>query len=276
MQIGFPQLKRTVLYGNGRMPPIGHLEDEQIAEVLAFLGGGARPRLRGNEPPSAGLPAGPVVAQGGAPRPPVPQDNGPARNAPVGMQDYPEGVDHPAQRYFTDYGLGYPYLLAPPWSSILAYDLNRGVIKWRRPLGQDRDAVAAGGKNTGVPRGSQRQGMIVTSTGIVFSTARDGVLYAFDAENGEVLWSGELPMGNEGLPAAYQVEGQDIHRGQRHDAAHLGIELARERDWVVDAVGQGWVRGICLAGSLGTFEVCHPVRLPRLATICRCRLLPVR
>ena len=33
-----------------------------------------------------------------------------------------------------------------------------------------------------MPRGSQRQGMIVTSTGIVFSTARDGVLYAFDAE----------------------------------------------------------------------------------------------
>jgi quinoprotein glucose dehydrogenase len=210
VQIGFPQLKRTVLYGNGRMPPIGHLEDEQISDILAFLGGGARPRLRGNEPPPAGLPPGPVVAQGGAPRPPVPvaQDNGPAGNAPVGMQDYPQGVDHPAQRYFTDYGLGYPYLLAAPWSSILAYDLNRGVIKWRKPLGQDRDVAAAGGRHTGVPRGSQRQGMIVTSTGIVFSTARDGVLYAFDADNGEVLWSGELPMGNEGLPAAYQVKGK--------------------------------------------------------------------
>jgi quinoprotein glucose dehydrogenase len=90
----------------------------------------------------------------------------------------------------------------------MAYDLNRGVIKWRKALGQDRDVAAAGGRNTGVPRGSQRQGMIVTSTGIVFSTARDGVLYAFDADNGEVLWTGELPMGNEGLPAAFQVKGK--------------------------------------------------------------------
>ncbi|HEU4590687.1 MAG TPA: c-type cytochrome, partial [Steroidobacteraceae bacterium] len=189
-QIGFPQLKRTVLYGNGRMPPIGHLTDEQISDILAFLGGGARPRFRGNDPaPTAELPPGPVVAQGGAPRAPEPPAGGAAGNAPMGMQDYPDGVAKPAQRYFTDYGLGYPYLLAPPWSTIVAYDLNKGVIKWRRPLGQDRDVAAAGGKNTGVPRGSQRQGMIVTSTGIVFSTVRNGALYAFDAENGDVLWS---------------------------------------------------------------------------------------
>jgi quinoprotein glucose dehydrogenase len=207
VQIGFPQLKRTVLYGNGRMPPIGHLSDDQIADILAFLGGGARPRMRGADAGAAlPVPVGPVVAAGGAPRPPAPPVS-PA-TGPVGMQDYPDGVDHPAQRYFTDYGLGYPYLLAPPWSSIMAYDLNRGVIKWRKALGQDRDVAAAGGRNTGVPRGSQRQGMIVTSTGIVFSTARDGVLYAFDADNGEVLWTGELPMGNEGLPAAFQVKGK--------------------------------------------------------------------
>ena len=93
--------------------------------------------------------------------------------------------------------------MGPPWSQIMAYDLNRGVIKWRKPLGQDLDVANAGGKNTGVPRGSQRQGMIVTSTGIVFSTARDGVLYAFDADDGEVLWSYKLPMATEGLPAIY-------------------------------------------------------------------------
>jgi len=203
-QIGFPQLKRTVVYGNGRMPPIGHLADEQISDILAFLGGGARPRFRGSDASAElPMPAGPVVATGGAPRAPVPPASG-----PVGMQDYPAGVEHPGQRYFTDYGLGYPYLLAPPWSTIVAYDLNRGVIKWRKPLGEDRDAVAAGGRNTGVPRGSQRQGMIVTSTGIVFSTGRDGVLYAFDADDGEVLWSARLPMGTEGLPAVYQVKGK--------------------------------------------------------------------
>jgi quinoprotein glucose dehydrogenase len=197
-QIGLPQLRRTILFGNGRMPPLGHIEEEQIADLLAFLGGGAS--RRANDAPAT-MPAGPVVASGGAPRAP-----GPPRQE--GMQDYPEGVAAPANRYFTDYGLGYPYLMGPPWSQIMAYDLNRGEIKWRKPLGQDLDVAKAGGKDTGVPRGSQRQGLIVTSTGIVFSTARDGVLYAFDADNGEVLWSAKLPMATEGLPSIYAVDGR--------------------------------------------------------------------
>jgi quinoprotein glucose dehydrogenase len=33
-------------------------------------------------------------------------------------------------------------------------------------------------------------------------------LYAFDDENGEVLWSYKLPMVAEGLPAAFSVKGK--------------------------------------------------------------------
>jgi quinoprotein glucose dehydrogenase len=190
-----------VIYGNGRMPPLGHIEDEQIRDILAFLGGGGGFR-RPNDAPLT-MPAGPVVASGG-----VPRAEFPPRPGVDPMQDYPAGVDAPPKRYFTDYGLGYPYLLAPPWSTIMAYDLNRGVVKWSKPLGQDRDAARAGGTGSGVPRGAQRQGMIVTSTGIVFSTARDGRFYAFDADTGETLWSAPLPMGTEGIPAAYQVKGR--------------------------------------------------------------------
>jgi quinoprotein glucose dehydrogenase len=200
-QIGGPQFSRIVTYGNGRMPPLPHVTEQQIGDILAFLGGGARMRRPGDIAAPDKLPEGPVIAQGGIARLPVPADAPPT----TAMDAYPEGVVAPGKRYFTDYGLGYPYLLGPPWSQILAYDLNRGVIKWRKPLGQDLDATKAGGKDTGVPRGSQRQGMIVTSTGIVFSTARDGVFYAFDAENGEVLWSYKLPMSTEGLPSFFQI-----------------------------------------------------------------------
>jgi len=203
-QIGGPQFRRIIVYGNGRMPPLPHVTEEQIGDILQFLGGGARPRGRSADAPADELPAGPVVANGGAPRPPAPTSD----SAPPPLPGYPEGVGAPPMRYFTDYGLGYPYLLGPPWSQIVAYDLNRGVIKWRKPLGQDLDVAAAGGKDTGVPRGSQRQGMIVTSTGIVFSTARDGVFYAFDADNGNVLWSYKLPMATEGLPAIYELDGR--------------------------------------------------------------------
>jgi quinoprotein glucose dehydrogenase len=198
-QIAFPQLRRTVVFGNGRMPPIGHIEDDEIRDILAFLGGGAM--RRGFDAGPVVMPAGPVVGAGGAPRPPPPPRTD-------GMQSYPDGVAAPPQRYYTDYGLGYPYLMGPPWSQIMAYDLNRGVIKWRKPLGQDIEVAKAGGKDTGVPRGSQRQGMLVISTGIVFSTAHDGVLYAFDADNGDVLWSAKLPMATEGLPSIYELDGR--------------------------------------------------------------------
>jgi quinoprotein glucose dehydrogenase len=197
-QISRAQLRRTILYGNGRMPAIPHVEENQIEDILAFLGGGA---MRRPADLPATMPEGPVVAAGGAPRGPAPPPADPT-------DKYPEGVAAPAARYFTDYGLGYPYLMGPPWSQIIAYDLNRGVIKWSKPLGQDRDVTKAGGKNTGIPRGSQRQGMIVTSTGLVFSTARDGVFYAFDADNGEVLWQYELPMATEGLPSIYELNGR--------------------------------------------------------------------
>jgi quinoprotein glucose dehydrogenase len=203
------------------MPPLAHLEDDQIRDILAYLGGGG-PRERLDSPGTP--PAGPVVASGGAPRPqavPRPPIN-PA-------QPYPAAVEAPAQRYFTDYGLGFPYLLAPPWSSIMAYDLNRGVIKWKRPLGQTRAAADARGDETGVPRGAQRQGMIVTSTGIVFSTARDGRFYAFDADSGDVLWSAALPMGSEGLPAIYAV-------GGKH---YIVVNATTPNTWGIRSPGSG-------------------------------------
>ena len=220
-QLGFPQLQRIVRFGNGRMPPLIHLEDDQIRDVLTYLGGsGPRERLD-----SAGtLPAGPVVASGGAPRPQA------MPRPPVDpAQPYPAAVEAPAKRYFTDYGLGYPYLLAPPWSSIMAYDLNRGVIKWKRPLGQTRDVADGPGEESGVPRGAQRQGMIVTSTGIVFSTARDGRFYAFDADDGKVLWSAALPMGSEGLPAVYAV-------GGKH---YIVVSATTPNTWGIRSPGNG-------------------------------------
>ena len=115
----------------------------------------------------------------------------------------------PAQRYFTDYGLGYPYLLAPPWSTIIAYDLNRGVIKWRKPLGQDRDVTKAGGKNTGLPRGSQRQGMIVTSTGIVFSTgARRRAVRLRRGQWRSAVVGTSCPWARKDCRPRYQVKGK--------------------------------------------------------------------
>jgi quinoprotein glucose dehydrogenase len=55
-----------------------------------------------------------------------------------------------------------------------------------------------------------RNGLLVTETGIVFSNAKDGKVYAFDAETGEELWSGDLPgeIGTQGIPSMYMVNGR--------------------------------------------------------------------
>jgi quinoprotein glucose dehydrogenase len=220
-QIAFSQLRRTVLYGTGRMPPLANIDDDEVRDLLAYLGAGIP---RGPNDAPAKMPAGPVVAAGGIARPP-----GLPRPPIDPTRPYPAGADAPAQRFFTDYGLGYPYLLSPPWSSIMAYDLNRGVIKWKRPLGRTRADDNAPDEDTGVPRGAQRQGMIVTSSGIVFSGARDGRFYAFDADNGEVLWSAALPMGSEGLPAIYAVDGKHF----------IVVNATTPNAWAIRSRGNG-------------------------------------
>ena len=205
------QLRRAVTFGVGRMPPLPHITEESVNDLVAFFsagaGGGRGRGAGGGFAGGAGgpPPEGPVVASGGAP---VEAGAGRGGRGGGGMQDYPAGVEAPTSRYYTEYGLSFPYIMTPPWSHIIAYDLNKGVIKWNRPLGQDRDATAAGAKDTGVPRGSLRRGMVGTSTGIVFATAKDGRLYAYDADDGKILWSAELPQAAEGVPIAYESGGK--------------------------------------------------------------------
>jgi quinoprotein glucose dehydrogenase len=124
------------------------------------------------------------------------------------MMDYPEGVDHPADRYTTDYGLEWMGLAAPPWSSILAYDLNNGTVKWRKPIGED-SLYAKGDQTLGAPSGTLRKGLVVTSGGVVFATAKGGKLYAFDADNGDILWQTTLSHETNGQPCIYTLRGKD-------------------------------------------------------------------
>ena len=98
-------------------------------------------------------------------------------------------------------------MISPPWSSLVAYDLNHGTIKWKVPLGQDAEAAAEGAKNTGVFM-AEHHGIIVTSTGLVFVATSDGKIRAHDEDTGKVLWAGTLPGGSEGIPAMYAVGGR--------------------------------------------------------------------
>ena len=123
------------------------------------------------------------------------------------MLDYPEGVAHPEDRYTTDYGIDWPGLLTPLWSSVVAYDLNEGKIKWRTPIGEDSSFVQ-GDKSKGTPNGILRKGMVITSTGVVFATAKGGKVYAMDADNGGILWETTLSYESNAQPSMYTLNGK--------------------------------------------------------------------
>jgi quinoprotein glucose dehydrogenase len=206
----FADFRQVVLAGRGHMPAFPAVDDAAMRTLWDFIAAetserpadGSLPLPPEGPPP---VPDGPVVGVGGAPGG-LEVRRGPARIP--GGAPYPEGVDVPKSRYYTDYGLSYPYIMNGRWSQITAYDLNTGEIKWQRPLGVDRIAGEVGVTNTGVPRGGQRVGMVVTSTGLLFATTRDGTVRAYDAETGDILWTGDLPRGAEGLPAMYQIAGR--------------------------------------------------------------------
>jgi len=218
-RLNFEKFQQVVVAGKGEMPAFPHLDESTLRKLYTFLtsqtGGDPRMARPGGNRKLEPL-SGPVVASGGAPGGQQLRDIAESARAASRMgfnsygAPYPAGASAPKTRYFVPpgWGLGSPYIISPPWSSIIAYDLNEGVIKWRLPIGRDKEVAEQGAKeNTGLLR-SQRHGMIVTSTGLLFCTARDGKIYALDADTGKELWAGQLPTGTEGLPSMYAVNGR--------------------------------------------------------------------
>jgi quinoprotein glucose dehydrogenase len=95
----------------------------------------------------------------------------------------------------------------PPYTTLTAYDLNAGTIKWQVPIGDDLQTMAHGGPSNTGGLGA-RNGMVVTKSGLVFVAGSDGKARAYDEETGQVLWSGTLPGNSSGIPASYEANGR--------------------------------------------------------------------
>ncbi len=115
-------------------------------------------------------------------------------------------------RYWTGYGYmnstdGLP-AISPPWSTLTAYDLNTGAIKWHIPYGGVTSLEEKGITDTGSfwPRG----GVAITAGGLIFGgSISDNTMRAYDKDTGKVLWEAKLPAGPEGIPAVYEVAGKE-------------------------------------------------------------------
>jgi quinoprotein glucose dehydrogenase len=208
--VKFEDFEQVLAAGRAQMPAFPGLNSDSVRSLYAVLSKSENGVAPSSPAPDVSL-GGPVVASGGAPGGLVVRYGVAEEAAKYGGgfngPPYPEGV-HAPKRLFADYGLNTPYIISPPWSSIVAYDLNKGTIKWKVPLGQDAEAAAAGGEDTGVVRGGERRGIVVTSTGLLFVNCLDGKIRAYDADSGKVLWTATLPAGTQGIPAMYEVNGR--------------------------------------------------------------------
>lgn len=97
--------------------------------------------------------------------------------------------------------------IAPPWTSLTAYDLNEGTIKWKLPLGDVPELAAKGIHNTGAQY--PKVGPVVTAGGLIFTGTRDRKIRAFDVETGKLLWETEVAAAVEGIPAVYEIGGRE-------------------------------------------------------------------
>ncbi len=205
-KFGEDRIRNTVANGAAPMPAFPDLSSKEIDDLVAYL----------KEPGAARVPAD-VLAFLSAP--PTPQ---PA--APTSADGKPQ------QRYWTGYGYmnsteGLP-AIGPPWSTLTAYDLNQGIIKWQVPLGEVSSLASKGIKNTGSfwPRG----GPAVTAGGLIFvGTKSDCKIRAFDKDSGASLWEKELPAGPEGIPSVFEVNGREYVAISARPAAASGSAEGR-------------------------------------------------
>jgi quinoprotein glucose dehydrogenase len=100
---------------------------------------------------------------------------------------------------------GYP-AVAPPWGTLTAIDLSKGVIVWKDTLG-DYPEFKARGIHTGT---ENYGGPVVTAGGLLFIAATsDAKIRAYNKRTGQLLWEGDLPASGFATPSVYAIDGRE-------------------------------------------------------------------
>ncbi len=184
-RIGADRVKNIVMNGASPMPAFTDFSPQDIDSLIAYL----------TAPKTADVPPD-LVRYLSAPKLPTPSAT--------------DGSD--SVRYWTGYGYlnsteGLP-AARPPWSTLTAYDLNKGTIAWQIPLGGVTALEKKGINDTGAFW--SRGGPVVTAGGLIFSgTKSDSKIRAYDKDTGKVLWEKTMPARPQGNPAIFEVDGRE-------------------------------------------------------------------
>jgi quinoprotein glucose dehydrogenase len=200
---------RAVLQtGKNRMPAFPELATTDVDLLVQYLtappggrgrGAGAGGRFGGPAP--SGAPPELIAGSGSAwTRPETPGRGG--RGA---LPPYPDGVPQTERHVINTYGtIGNG--MKPPFTTIVKYDLNVPVIKWRVGFGDDPSLIERGVTDTGVTQ--MRNSIIITESGLMFGAGRDNHIRAWDTETGKRLWSSRFGGNFVGSPAMYEMDGR--------------------------------------------------------------------
>jgi len=107
----------------------------------------------------------------------------PPAAGPIAADDSFVHYDSPMNFMYQTYNMS---TMGPPWSTLTAYDLNTGTIKWQVPNGGITELEQQGHTDTGarLPRG----GPVVTAGWLIFAaTASDHKVRAYDQDTGKVF-----------------------------------------------------------------------------------------
>jgi quinoprotein glucose dehydrogenase len=197
------EIQAAIEDGKGQMPSFHDLNSNDVDALITYLltadlaGRGGR----GRGFTMLSFPPGPVVESGPAATRVVP-------TAPGGMTDYPQGISAPNFRLdMNGYGVEVD-ARKPPYTSLTAYDLNKGTIKWQIGVGDDYRVVSAGGPHGTGAAETLKSSALVTSTGLVIVNAADRRIHFYDADTGKELRAIDLGAVSSGSPSAYELNGR--------------------------------------------------------------------
>ena len=187
--------------GKGRMPSFVHLAAADVDAVVAFLTSAPAGRGRGAGPLGSGAPPELIAGAGSV----ATRSAAAAGRGRGGLPPYPEGVPAFERPVINEYNT-VAHRIAPPYTSIVKFDLNQPAIKWRVGFGDDPALAARGITGTGMP--ALNHGLVVTEAGLVFGAGGDNYIRAWDGDSGHQLWASRFAGNFVGSPVMYETGGR--------------------------------------------------------------------